>query len=132
MKKYLDQYIATLERILRDGSISDFEYIKAEHIKQVQFIQHERLIHFLVTMLFAIIEFICVGVFLVTSNMGVLVLVVLVLGLIVPYVAYYYYLENHTQKLYLLYSQICNLELQKKGNPDGITYPLEVDIRIKD
>jgi hypothetical protein len=132
MKKYLDQYIAMLEKILQEGKISDFEYLKAEHIKQIQFIQHERLIHFLVTMMFAIIEFICMGIFLVTSNMAVMVLVVLVLGLIVPYVWYYYYLENHTQKLYLLYSQICNLELQQRDNPEGLQYPLEVDIKIKD
>jgi hypothetical protein len=132
MKKYLDEYIAMLEKLLKDGKISNFEYIKSEHIKQVQFIQHERLIHFLVTMMFAIIEFICLGIFLVTSNMGVLALVILVLGLLIPYIVYYYYLENHTQKLYLLYSQICNVELQQMSNHDDITFPLEVDIKIKD
>jgi hypothetical protein len=63
--------------------------------------------------------------------MGVLALVVLVLGLIIPYVWYYYYLENHTQKLYLLYNQICNLELQTKNSEDNLRYPLEVDIKIK-
>lgn len=132
MKKYLEQYIAMLEKFLQEGKISNFEYIKAEHIKQIQFIQHERLIHFLVTMMFAIIEFICVGIFLITSNIGVLIMVILILGLLIPYIAYYYYLENHTQKLYLLYSQICNLELQHMETHDNINFPLEVDIKIKD
>lgn len=131
MKKYLDQYIVMLEEIIANNNIQDFDYLKNEHIKQIQFIQHERLIHFLVTLMFAIILFICLGIFLVTSNIGVLVLVVLVLGLIVPYVWYYYYLENHTQKLYLLYNQICNLELQSKKVEDNLKYPLEVDIKIK-
>ena len=132
LKKYLEQYIAMLEKFLQDGKISNFDYIKSEHIKQIQFVQHERLIHFLVTMMFAIIEFICLGIFLVTSNIGVLILVILILGLLVPYIAYYYYLENHTQKLYLLYSKICNLELQQMENHDNISFPLEVDIKIKD
>jgi hypothetical protein len=131
LKKYLDQYIAMLEKLLAEGNVQDFDYLKQEHLKQVQFIQHERLIHFLVTFMFAIILFICLGIFLVTSNMGVLALVVLVLGLIIPYVWYYYYLENHTQKLYLLYNQICNLELQTKNSEDNLRYPLEVDIKIK-
>lgn len=132
MKKYLEQYIAMLEKFLQEGKISNFEYIKAEHIKQIEFIQHERLIHFLVTMMFAIIEFICLAIFLITSNMAVLILIILILGLLIPYIAYYYYLENHTQKLYLLYSQICNLELEQMEHPDNITFPLEVDIKIKD
>ena len=131
MKKYLDQYIAMLEQLLKDRNISNFDYVKAEHIKVVQFIQHERLIHFLVTMMFAIIEFICLGIFLVTSNIGVLILVILILGLLIPYVWYYYYLENHTQKLYLLYSQLCNMELQTMEHHDDIKYPLEVDIKMK-
>ena len=131
MKKYLDQYIAMLESLLASGNIQDFEYLKSEHIKQIQFIQHERLIHFLVTFMFAIIEFICLGIFLVTSNIGVLLLVILVLGLIIPYVWYYYYLENHTQKLYLLYNQICNLELKSKNIDTTLKYPLEVDIKMK-
>lgn len=131
MKKYLDQYIAMLEKLLAEGNITDFEYIKAEHIKQIQFIQHERLIHFLVTMMFAIIEFICVGTYLVVMNFALLILIVLILGLLIPYIAYYYYLENHTQKLYLLYNQICNLEVKQNTNLK-VQYPLEVDIKIKD
>lgn len=130
MKKYLDQYIKMLEKLLKDGNIENFEYIKIEHVKQIQFIQHERLIHFLVTMMFAIIEFICLGIYLVTSNIGLLILIILILALLIPYVAYYYYLENHTQKLYLLYNQICNLELKQMNNKD-IQYPLDVDIKIK-
>ena len=53
LKKYLEQYIAMLEKFLQEGKISNFDYIKSEHIKQIQFVQHERLIHFLVTMMFA-------------------------------------------------------------------------------
>ena len=40
----------------------------------------------------------------------------LLLGLLVPYLLHYYFLENTTQRIYLLYNRLSALE-------DGIEYP---------
>ena len=50
MKKYLIDHINKMESILKESSENvDLSKIKKEHLVQIQFLQHERLIHFLVT-----------------------------------------------------------------------------------
>ena len=78
--------------------------------------QHERLIHFLVTMLFAILFMIGLGICLIRPSVGMTLLVVLLLALLVPYIWHYYFLENTTQRMYVLYNRIAALD-------DGIEYP---------
>ena len=60
MKKYLSEYLAQLEALLAAEQPDDFDYaeLQRKHLTMVQFMQHERLIHFLVTMLFAVCFFI--------------------------------------------------------------------------
>ena len=70
------------------------------------FYQHERLIHLIVTALFAVMEVICVATLLATSNLWSLALMVMILVLLVPYIGHYYFLENSVQELYLIYDVI--------------------------
>lgn len=68
---------------------------------RIGFYQHERLIHLIVTMSFAI--FFLLSLILVSINVYFLALSVLLLVLLVPYIAHYYFLENSTQELYKVY-----------------------------
>ena len=72
----------------------------------ILFFQHERLIHLLVTLLFACLTFLSFSVFLITYFLPVIVLFVLFLVMLVPYVFHYYHLENGVQQLYDLYDQL--------------------------
>ena len=72
----------------------------------ILFFQHERLIHLLVTLLFACLTFLSFSVFLITNSLPVIVLFVLFLVLLVPYIFHYYHLENGVQQLYELYDQL--------------------------
>jgi len=72
----------------------------------ILFFQHERLIHLLVTLLFACLTFLSFSVFLITSYLPVIILFVLFLVMLVPYVFHYYHLENGVQQLYDLYDQL--------------------------
>lgn len=72
----------------------------------ILFFQHERLIHLLVTLLFACLTFLSFSVFLITNFLPVIVLFGLFLVLLVPYVFHYYHLENGVQQLYDLYDQL--------------------------
>lgn len=72
----------------------------------IAFFQHERLVHELIMILFAILT---VGAFLFFAacpDLVVLVLAVLFLGLLVPYIRHYYGLENGVQRLYDLYDRL--------------------------
>lgn len=106
MKKYFSEYIAAMLLALEDDN-SDFEKLKRELLVKIQFMQHERLIHFLVTVLFALLMFISLTAFLVSENLGMLAAAALMLILLVPYIAHYYFLENGVQKLYVIYDRIC-------------------------
>jgi hypothetical protein len=79
---------------------------KSELLVQIGFFQHERLIHLIVTVLFALMT-ILVFLLAVTNFSpwnGVLLLLLLVL--LIPYIKHYWLLENGTQKLYEYYDKL--------------------------
>ena len=79
----------------------DKEALAQQLLVRIGFYQHERLIHLIVTMSFAI--FFLLSLILVSINVYFLALSVLLLVLLVPYIAHYYFLENSTQELYKVY-----------------------------
>jgi hypothetical protein len=103
-RKYMD------ELLLRDDV--DWEKAKAEHLVQVAFFQHERLIHLIVTVIFAILTMlsICMSFLLMASGaeggISWLLVVAVFLVLLIPYVRHYYILENEVQKMYRQYDGI--------------------------
>ena len=107
MRKYLTEYLIYIENRLESCQSDELEAILREHLDKIQFMQHERLIHFLVTMLFAFMFFMSMGIFIMSENISLVLLMILILGLIVPYIRHYYFLENNTQKLYKYYDRIC-------------------------
>lgn len=111
MKKYIDSYIADTKKYIENPSPETIEKVKKEHLVQIQFIQHERLIHWLVTMLVCILLFIAVAVLMIKPECSACIpLVILLIGLTVPYMLYYYYIENKTQELYRLYNELSEKE----------------------
>lgn len=106
MKKYFSEYIAYITSAIENGD-TDFAALKAEMLVKIGFMQHERLIHLLVTILFAILLFLCLIAFFTSKNLGMLAAAALMLVLLVPYIAHYYFLENGVQKLYSLYDKVC-------------------------
>lgn len=108
MRKYLTKYLKELEALLAQEHDSDFDYeaLLRSHLNMIQFMQHERLVHFLVTMLFAICFFIALGIFLVTNIIALSLLLLLILALLIPYISHYYFLENSVQKMYYLHDEI--------------------------
>ena len=83
---------------------------KDEYLKYlarwIAYIQHERLIHLIVTMAFAIMSMLTIIMFFVSgafATLGALFIFVVTLGF---YVRHYFVLENKTQYLYDLYDKI--------------------------
>lgn len=106
MRKYLTEYLNRLQALLDSDEPLDYDALMTEHLQKISFMQHERLIHFLVTMLFALGLLLMMGVLLMTEEMMILPLVLLILVLLVPYVAHYYFLENSVQRMYRMYDEL--------------------------
>lgn len=104
--KFLNDYISNLEVVLVSDDKSDWKEILENHRVVIEFMQHERLIHLLVTLTFGLGFLLMMGVTLI-SRMGVLGWVDLLLFvLLVPYIFHYFRLENGVQKLYFLDEKI--------------------------
>ena len=115
MKKQIQEYIKQIKLILtEDAPGTDWDEVSRQHLVKIQFYQHERLIHLIVTALFAVMEMICVATLLATANLWSLVLMVMMLVLLVPYVGHYYFLENSVQELYLIHDVILSRAERKK------------------
>ena len=109
MKKYLYDYIKEIDELLKNNKEIRDNTIK-EHLIKIDFFQHERLIHLLVTLFYAII-------FLIFMGLGYIFWIFLPIGFIlmiflICYVLHYFHLENGVQYLYKQYDKI--LEKGKK------------------
>ncbi len=101
---HIDQ--ATTPERLAAMTAQERDALTKELLTQIGFFQHERLIHFLVTMLFAVCAIMVLLAMSYFKTIAMLVLFVMLLVLLVPYIGHYYHLENGTQKLYTYYDRL--------------------------
>lgn len=107
MTRYLKSYIASIEKRLKEASsLAELEEIMREHKDKIAFMQHERIVHFLVTMMFALILTIFMALVVVVTNIPTLILVTLIIVLLGFYIKHYYFLENTVQYMYVIYDNI--------------------------
>ena len=91
-----------------------------EHLVQVGFFQHERLIHLIVTVTFALLEMLAIVLSVISDSLFTLLLPVVILILLVPYISHYYILENEVQKMYGQYDRMRRLQ-QKAAERNNCT-----------
>ena len=97
-RKYIDELIS------QDNS--DWDAVIKEHLIQISFFQHERLIHLIVTVTFALLEVIVIALSVVSFTIAVGLLAIALLVLLIPYIRHYYILENEVQKMYGQYDRM--------------------------
>ena len=107
MADRIRQYLTYIDKLLtsEEESINWEEEMK-KHLVQIAFFAHERLIHLLVTIVFAILT---VLVFLYTIDnfsIAMLLLIFALLCLMIPYIRHYYLLENSVQDMYEQYDKM--------------------------
>ena len=119
-RKSIDEWLEKMERsaqvsqeILRDKL--------EEHLTQISFFQHERLIHLIVTVTFALLEMLAILLSVISDSLFSLLLPVVILILLVPYIRHYYILENEVQKMYVQYDRI--LRLYRMAESSGTLVP---------
>ena len=114
-RKSIDEWLEKTEQsaqvsqeILRDKM--------EEHLNQIGFFQHERLIHLIVTVTFALLEMLAILLNVISDRLFSLLLPVVILILLVPYIRHYYILENEVQKMYVQYDRIVQKMYEEEKN----------------
>jgi len=101
MEKKLKEYLTCLKETDVNGMTPDeVERFKQDLLIRISFFQHERLVHLIVTITFAILTMLSVIGYFMCYGTAFLFLSLLFLILLIPYIRHYYILENGVQKLY--------------------------------
>lgn len=106
MADRIKQYMNYINQLLESEEDRNWEEEMQKHLVQIAFFAHERLIHLIVTVLFALMT---TMVFLYTfSNFSIplLLLMILLMGLLIPYIKHYFLLENSVQDMYEQYDKM--------------------------
>lgn len=107
MAKQIREYLSYIEDFLAVEHTDEENAAERELLlKRIGFYQHERIVHLLVTLAFAVFFLLALMMFLLKGGAGLLVLMALFLVLLIPYIKHYYFLENSVQKLYIYYYRI--------------------------
>ncbi len=107
-RKSIDEWLEKMERSEQVSQEILCDKME-EHLTQIGFFQHERLIHLIVTVTFALLEMLAILLSVISDSLFALLLPVVILILLVPYIRHYYILENEVQKMYVQYDRIRRL-----------------------
>ena len=109
MEKRIKNYLKDIDFLLGNEKELSQEEWKREvekHLIQISFFQHERLIHLIVTVVFALLEMLTFLTLLFSFSLSLMALTLLIMVLLVPYIKHYYILENGVQKMYQQYDEM--------------------------
>ena len=116
MTHYIKTYLSYIESFIKNrletASDEEIEKVLSEFETKIAYFQHERLIHLIVTMFFALftlMEFALI--FMIRDAWDLIIsavflMAVILLCVLIGYVCHYYFLENSVQKMYRLRDKI--------------------------
>lgn len=81
---------------------------------QIGFFQHERLVHLIVTITFALLTMLAILGVMAQPQPALFILILLLIILLIPYIRHYYILENGVQKLYRYYDKFLAAMTEKE------------------
>ncbi|MFH1565824.1 MAG: hypothetical protein ABIB98_01310 [bacterium] len=100
-------YNLKIKKLLSEKtSGTDWKSVLENHKEMIAKIQHERLIHLLVTLFVGIIMATSSFIIIITRNPDLLILCIPLIFLFLGYLFHYRFLENTTQSWYLIEDQI--------------------------
>ena len=113
MKKYVKQVMDAVRKYIdeemKNAPEEKTREVLAEFETKISYFQHERLIHLMVTLAFAIFllfEIFCLFILPIEFIVAGILLVCIFLGLSIGYVIHYYFLENSVQTMYHMRDEI--------------------------
>ncbi len=118
MKNRINAYKAYIDALLeKEEPGTDWEEVIRQHLIQLEFFMHERLIHLIVTITFALMECVVLTLVVTSFSIPIAALFFLILVLLVPYVGHYYLLENSVQYMYRQYDALLHKAGQEAFSP---------------
>lgn len=111
MKKYFLDILKSAKAIYESGTVTKVQLDDLS--RHISYCQHERLVHLIVMVTFALLTIISLFILIVTELMSVMILFLIITILTAAYIGHYYFLENSTQKLYKLYDEILKLNIKE-------------------
>lgn len=90
MKRYLYEYINEVSDKLNNKK--DVKELKKEILIKINFFQHERLVHLIVTLSFSILVFL--SLYMIKYNFAFIFVNIILLICLIFYIIHYYYLEK--------------------------------------
>ena len=105
MREYLGNYIKEIDKKIEEKNITEKDI--ENHLIKIEFFQHERLIHLLVTLAYGIFLFLSVLIF--TQTWIFVIVIYIALIFLLFYVRHYFFLENNVQYLYKQYDKMKNI-----------------------
>lgn len=108
MIDYMSTYLEYIKSKLSGKNLTktELEIYRSDFLSHIQFMQHERLIHLLVTMLFAILLMFGFVVMLIYFSWIMVVFTGIIFIVEIFYIFHYYKLENGIQKMYRVYDEL--------------------------
>lgn len=110
LKSYIKKMEAQSAQWEKEGEGAMTEQEKKRQMEdlliQIGFFQHERLVHLIVTVVFALLTMLAILGTLIAPQPALFLLILFLLILLVPYIRHYYILENGVQKLYQYYDKL--------------------------
>lgn len=103
--KYTDSLIKMYQDNSEEISQSLDQAIK-DHLVQIGFFAHERLIHLIVTVTFAILCLMSMAMTVISFSISSFLLTIIFLVMMIPYIRHYYLLENSVQRMYEQYDSM--------------------------
>ena len=104
MAKYIVNYLNYVDENIDKA---DDEFIN-NHLIKIGFFQHERMIHLIVTVTYAIIDLFSFLIGIVFKNIIPVIIGYMVMCFLIPYIYHYFLLENCIQKMYRQYDMMTN------------------------
>ena len=110
MKRRIITYRCRIDGLLYEqNERTNWEDVLEEHLTQIGFFQHERLVHLIVTMTVALLTIMSLAIGILGEFLTGYLLTGMFTILLVPYIFHYYTLENEVQKMYEQYDEILKL-----------------------
>ncbi len=106
MADRIKQYMAYVNQILESDEERNWKEEIEKHLVQINFFAHERFIHLIVTVLFALMTTMVFLYLFHHFSLSLLLLLILLMGLLVPYIKHYFLLENSVQDMYEQYDKM--------------------------
>ena len=107
MIDYMKKHESYVQDVLaKNPDEEKLKELLAYHDKQIQWMQHERLVHLIVMLFVCLFTLLIFGFAVIRTSHASIILSVILLVLSIAYIIHYYQLENGVQKWYLISNQI--------------------------